>query len=198
MPLHYLALGDSVSIDNYTGVPGGGAVRQFARLIGADAVQDLAYDGCTTTGVIAALPLVNLRPEVVTLTAGGNDLLIGAAGEVLGNLAKIAERLAAFACPVIMNTIYDPTDGDDRLLGELGLPPAMRPVYQRINDGIRELARRHGFLLADLQALFHGHGLAAPENWLVLQIEPNLAGATAIAREWFRLYTSKENYPSPP
>ncbi|MHB9108914.1 MAG: SGNH/GDSL hydrolase family protein [Armatimonadota bacterium] len=186
--LSYLALGDSVSIDSYTGVPGGGAASQFARLIGADEVQDLAYDGCTTAGVLDTLELVSLRPDVVTLTAGGNDLLIGAVRELPGNLEKIAGRLAAFECPVILNTIYDPTDGDDRLLDELGLPPAMRPVYERINDGIRTLARRHGFLLADLQALFHGHGIASPDNWIILRIEPNLAGATAIAREWFRLF----------
>lgn len=189
MPLHYLALGDSISIDDYTGMPGGGAVSQFARLIGADEVQDLTYDGCTTAGVLEALMLASLRPDVVTLTAGGNDLLMGMGGDLLGNLAKIAKRLAGFECPVIMNTIYDPTDGDDRLLGELGLPPATRPVYERVNDGIRVLARQHGFLLADLPRLFHGHGIGSRESWIVLQIEPNLAGATAIAREWYRQYT---------
>src|SRR5205085_8181948 len=71
----YLALGDSISIDDYTGVPGGGAASQFARLVRADKVQDLTYDGCTTTGVLEALAGVSIRPDVVTLTAGGNDFL---------------------------------------------------------------------------------------------------------------------------
>src|SRR5437868_804300 len=73
--MKYLALGDSISIDDYTGVAGGGAVSQFARLIGATEVQDLTYDGCTTAGVIEALQRVTNRPEVATLTAGGNDFL---------------------------------------------------------------------------------------------------------------------------
>ena len=33
--MNYLALGDSISIDDYTEVAGGGAASQFARLIGA-------------------------------------------------------------------------------------------------------------------------------------------------------------------
>jgi hypothetical protein len=35
--------------------------------------------------------------------------------------------------------------------------------------------------------LFHGHGVAANEPWFVNVIEPNLAGATAIAEYWYEL-----------
>jgi hypothetical protein len=42
----YLALGDSISIDDYTGVRGGGAVSQLARKLGVDLV-DLTRDGNT-------------------------------------------------------------------------------------------------------------------------------------------------------
>jgi hypothetical protein len=51
------------------------------------------------------------------------------------------------------------------------------------------LAREHGFLLADLERLFHGHGVASPEPWFVNVIEPNLAGATAVAEHWHQLLT---------
>jgi hypothetical protein len=46
----YVALGDSVSIDDYTGVAGGGAPAQLARKLNLELV-DLARDGNTTEGV---------------------------------------------------------------------------------------------------------------------------------------------------
>ncbi|HOF88476.1 MAG TPA: hypothetical protein PLZ36_10295, partial [Armatimonadota bacterium] len=65
-----------------------------------------------------------------------------------------------------------------------------RAVYEAVNADIRALARHHGFRLADLAALFRGHGLAAARPWIIRQIEPNLDGATAIAGEWERVYRS--------
>jgi hypothetical protein len=49
----------------------------------------------------------------------------------------------------------------------------------------------HGFLLVDLERLFHGHGTASNEPWFVQVIEPNLAGATAVAEHWYELLTSQ-------
>jgi hypothetical protein len=43
----YLALGDSISIDDYTGVRGGGAASQLSRKLGLKLV-DLTRDGNTT------------------------------------------------------------------------------------------------------------------------------------------------------
>lgn len=197
--MRYLALGDSMSIDVYTGVPGGGAAAQFARHLHAEVVEDLTLDGCTTAGALDALRRVETAPDVVTLTAGGNDLLLcaGVGGDWCGpavreviheNLLRIATRLLQYDAFVIVNTIYDPTDGDDALLPALGFAAGFRAVYDAVNADIRTLARDHGFRCADLQALFHGHGPAAAEPWLVKQIEPNLAGATAIAGEWARVY----------
>ena len=186
--MRYVALGDSISIDAYTGVPGGGAPSQLARRLEAELV-DLTLDGNTTDGVLSDLERAPAQADVVTLTAGGNDLLGGKrAAEILGNLAQIAERLAAFRCPVVMNTVYDPTDGDDELARELlGLLPELRAEFDALNRGIEAIARERGFLLADLEALFHGHGLASADPWYVAMIEPNLAGATAIAERWFEL-----------
>src|SRR5205823_4060099 len=50
----YLALGDSISIDDYTGVRGGGAPSQLARKLDLHLV-DLTRDGNTTRGVLADL-----------------------------------------------------------------------------------------------------------------------------------------------
>jgi lysophospholipase L1-like esterase len=206
--LNYLALGDSISIDDYTGVAGGGAVNQFARLIGAQRVQDLTRDGCTTAGVLEALDRAQLRPEVVTLTAGGNDFLEAGfwitsapepppdwlerlSGPPLRNLAEICRRLARFNSPVILNTVYDPTDGDDSLSLEIGVPAGARAAFNALNDGIRNQAREHGFLLSDLEAICRGHGVKSDDTWFTLQIEPNLTGATAIARHWFELFQAR-------
>src|SRR5262245_11180809 len=67
----YLALGDSMSIDFYTGVEGGGAVSQFFRSLGPGwRLNDRTVDGCQ----MADVPRDG-RGELVTLTIGGNDLL---------------------------------------------------------------------------------------------------------------------------
>jgi predicted RecB family endonuclease len=50
----YLALGDSISIDDYTGARGGGAASQLARKLGVELV-DLIRDGNTTHGVLSDL-----------------------------------------------------------------------------------------------------------------------------------------------
>ncbi len=203
--MNYLALGDSISIDDYTETPGGGAASQFALLIAASGFQNLTRDGRTTAGVLDAWGEITTAPDVVTLTAGGNDYLQAVwqalntpagwglvSSRPLANLEQIADRLAAFNCPVIINTVYDPTDGDDSLLSTFGLAPTMakqaRTAFNALNDGIRALAARRGFLLSDLEALFHGHGAVSPQTWIVGQIEPNLTGATAIARHWHDLY----------
>lgn len=206
--MNYLALGDSISIDEYTEVGSGGAASQFARLVGATQFQDLTRDGRTTAGVLESWPEITIQPDMVTLTAGGNDFLQGAfqamnsianwgrvAGEPLGNLEEIAERLAAFTCPVILNTVYDPTDGDDSRIASFGMAAQARAAFNALNDGIRALARRRGFLLADLETLFHGHGPTSADPWIVMQIEPNLAGATTIAQHWHDLYARQQRQP---
>lgn len=202
--MNYLALGDSISIDTYTGKADGGAASQFARLIEATEFQNLTRDGRMTAGVLEAWDEVLITPNVVTLTAGGNDFLQGAwatfngqgdwsavSGQTLANLEELATRLAAFGCPVIVSTIYDPTDGDDSRLTSLGMAPAIagqaRTAFNAINNGIRKLAARRGFQTCDLEKLFHGHTEASAEPWIISHIEPNLAGATAIASEWHRL-----------
>jgi lysophospholipase L1-like esterase len=70
----YLALGDSISIDDYTGVSGGGAASQLARMASLELI-DLTRDGNTTDGVLADLARAPGAADIVTITAGGNDLL---------------------------------------------------------------------------------------------------------------------------
>ena len=192
----YVALGDSISIDDYTGVAGGGAPSQLARRLGAELV-DLTRDGNTTHGILVDLARAPASADVVTLTAGGNDLLGGEfARDILRRLHQIAERIQRLGGHVIVNTVYDPSDGDNRVgRRELGLSRLaaleLRRRLNALNGGIRKLAAERGFLLADLEGLFHGHGVASDDPWFVQVIEPNLAGATAIAEHWYELLTSR-------
>jgi lysophospholipase L1-like esterase len=192
----YLALGDSISIDDYTGVRGGGAASQLARRLGLELV-DLTRDGNTTQGVLADLAGAPPNADVVTLTAGGNDLLGGDSPRaILRRLDQITQRLQQLGAWVVVNTVYDPSDGDNTIgRRELGLSRLatveLRRRLNALNGGIAKVARRRGFLLADLERLCHGHGLASAEPWFVQVIEPNLAAATAIAEHWHELLTSR-------
>ena len=192
----YLALGDSISIDDYTGVRGGGAASQLARKLGADLI-DLTRDGNTTQGVLGDLAGAPAAADVVTLTAGGNDLLSGDSPHaILRRLQQIADRIQPLGARVIINTVYDPSDGDNDVgRRELGLSRLaaieLRRRLNTLNRGIGTLAAERGFLLADLERLFHGHGVASNEPWFVHVIEPNLAGATATAEHWYQLLASR-------
>lgn len=191
----YLALGDSISIDDYTGVPGGGAPSQLARKLGVELI-DLTCDGNTTHGVLADLTQAPRAADVVTLTAGGNDLLGGDLPRaILRRLHQVAQGIQPLGARVVVNTIYDPSDGDNdvgrRQLGLSRLATIeLRRRLKALNRGITKLALEHGFLVADLERLFHGHGVTSNEPWFVQVIEPNLAGATAIAEHWYELLTS--------
>jgi lysophospholipase L1-like esterase len=188
----YLALGDSISIDDYTGVAGGGAASQLARMLDIELV-DLTRDGNTTRGVLADIARAPSSADVATLTAGGNDLLGGDFPRaILRRLDAIAVQIERLGARVIVNTVYDPSDGDNDVgRRELGLSRLasieLRRRLNAVNNGIRKLAGEHRFLLADLGRVFHGHGVASDEPWFVQMIEPNLAGATAIAEHWYEL-----------
>lgn len=175
---------------------GGGAPSQLACKLGIELV-DLTRDGNTTQGVLTDLARAPAAADVVTLTAGGNDLLLGDRPRaILRRLHPIAERIQPLGARVVLNTVYDPSDGDNDVgRRELGLSRLatieLRRRLNAVKGGIAKLAREHGFLVADLERLFHGHGVASNEPWFAQVIEPNLAGATAIAEHWYELLTSQ-------
>ncbi|RMF83473.1 MAG: SGNH/GDSL hydrolase family protein, partial [Nitrospirae bacterium] len=227
----YLGLGDSISIDDYAGGSGCGAISLLARnrddrfpeFAGRDLashfpgvrVEARAQDGATTRGVleeqIFRLPLVPEGRTLVTLTAGGNDLLMllqmrgtlldedgeGVVRRLRSGVATIRNRFPDSL--VILSTIYDPTDG----VGDLLTPgqPLIRglDVLARVNDGIRGIAEGDpGVVVADLHRHFLGHGShhaeeanpyyhpEDPTGWLVQAIEPNERGASEVRRCWWQ------------
>jgi hypothetical protein len=97
----YLALADSLSIDDFTGVRGGGAPSQLARKLG---LVDLTRDGNKTQGVVTDLARGPAAADFVTLTAGGNDLLGGDFPRaILRRLHQIAQRIQPLGARVVLN-----------------------------------------------------------------------------------------------
>jgi lysophospholipase L1-like esterase len=227
--LLYAALGDSMSIDVYAGGRGRGAVSllhrnrdvDFPDWTGRDlaalgyTVLDLTYDGATTAGVLERqLPRLERRPDLVTLTMGGNDLMgaygdAAAAQAVIDAVADRGERIlnrlvavAGGAAQVVVTTVYDPSDGTGAVPGG-SLPPWPDGPHlvNALNAALTDLAGRHGAVVADVHAHFLGHGAAAgdpgqpdprPANrdlWYCGVIEPNAWGAHEIRRTWWDALT---------
>jgi lysophospholipase L1-like esterase len=221
----YVALGDSMSIDLYAGGPGRGAAALLHRNRDADfpdwtgrdlttlgyAALDLSYDGATTAGVVdRQLPRLDRRPDLVTLTVGGNDLMGAygvdtAAEAVIRTVVERGETIlgrvaAAFegSPRVVVTTVYDPSDGTGAVPSG-GLPPWPNGprLVRALNAELSGLAGRHGAVVADVHARFLGHGASAgdpgqphprPDNrqlWYCGVIEPNAWGAHEIRCTWW-------------
>ncbi len=222
---HYVALGDSISIDDYAGGPGRGGASllhrnrddDFPEWRGRDLLTDdpdtafslLATDGATTRTLLDVqlprLAAARSRPTLVTLTIGGNDLLMAygdtpRAREVVGCIRVAVDRvlaeIAGSLSPsgrLVVGTVYDPSDGTGDA-ARMGLPPWPDgvAVIGELNQALREVAAGHGAAVADIAGRFHGHGLLAgdpsrtesrPANremWFCSVIEPNAWGANGV------------------
>ena len=221
----YVALGDSISIDEYAGGPGRGGASllfrnrddDFPQWRGRDLVSRrdgatltlLASDGATTRTLLDVqlprLRAVQLRPALVTLTIGGNDLLqcygdTPSALRVVRHVGTAVDRALGELSPllgqdarVVVGTVYDPSDGTGDA-ARLGLPPWPDAVglIGELNAVLRDTAQAHGAAVAEIAALFSGHGLlggdpadprprpASRSSWFCSVIEPNAWGADGV------------------
>ena len=170
-------------------------------------LHNLAADGATIGDVFGEqMPQLDESDErtLVTITAGGNDLLSAFANRprrsLLESIARdVAEafeflldsvRRARPNALVLLTTIYDPSDRLGRIPGVLEGAGAMPlPVLDGLNERIRTLARgTPGVRLADVYAHFLGHGASVPQEdrwyWRRSLVEPNAQGAHEIRRVW--------------
>jgi lysophospholipase L1-like esterase len=189
VPGIYVAVGDSMSIDDYAGGAGRGAASLLHRNRGDDfpgwagrdletaglGVQVLARDGATTADVLQRqLPQLTHAPALVTVTMGGNDLM-GAYGDsraaraAIGRVGAVGEavmlrlgELCTDTTRVVVTTVYDPSDGTGEVPTS-GLPPWRDgpELVQQLNAALVDLAERHGALVADVHGRFLGHGVSA-------------------------------------
>jgi lysophospholipase L1-like esterase len=221
----YVALGDSISVDQYAG----GAGRGGASLLAGNRDEDfpdwrgrdlgsylsglhwhlLATDGGTTTTLLAyqlpRLEALAVRPSIITLTIGGNDVLtcygntraaLAMISTVRQRVTQAVDRLNQLAAPgarVVIGTVYDPSDGTGDA-SSVGLPawPDVVSVLAELNATLEAVARTQGAAVADIHGRFLGHGLScgnpaqpdprpADRNlWYCSVIEPNAWGANGI------------------
>jgi lysophospholipase L1-like esterase len=188
-PEAYVALGDSISIDDYAGGPDRGAASLLARNLDADFPQwqgkdlrvpshVLAADGATTASLlglqIPRLQQLDIEPTLVTLTIGGNDVLscYGDTRAAIATVRTVGERvrqaldrlrpLAQAATRIVVGTVYDPSDGTGDA-SRVGLPPwpDVVEVLADLNHTLRAVATGSGAVVAEIHELFLGHGLSA-------------------------------------
>jgi lysophospholipase L1-like esterase len=138
---------------------------------------------------------------LITLTAGGNDLLDAlTASEGLDKaVTRIVRRYTDLVDTVrdellratlVLTTVYDPTDGTGRLPGLDAYGRLPLEHLDRFNDHVRDMASATpGAVLADVHRHFLGHGVTAPEPerwyWRRNLIEPSARGASEIRRVWW-------------
>lgn len=171
---------------------------------------DLCQDGATLRWVVGLqLPRIpdDLEgPVLVTLTAGGNDLLhlleagppstddpvIGGgpvdADDVADGLERVVGRLREELeePTVVVGTVYDPSDGTGELPGG-GIVEGGLEMLHDFNERVRALGQRNDVRVADIHDHFLGHGLEEPDPaerwyWPHSIIEPSARGASEVRR----------------
>lgn len=206
---HYVALGDSISTDDYPGEGKGAASllyrnddQLYPEAKGNDLINlyrqirflPLAQDGAASIHVIdeqiPKLKDIHHAGRVLfTLTAGGNDILAERdnAGLITSRIRDILRSLIEIfpSCLILLGTVYDPTDDG----GDLFEPGVRREremnILAELNANIRAMENRN-ISVADIHRHFLGHGLRHkdhsedPSLWYVLTIEPNARGAHEI------------------
>lgn len=200
--------------------------RSLLGLAKIDEVFNLAEDGATMHDVLRAqLPKIpesrRLDANLITLTIGGNDISFAGMRAIRDlpstgarsymekfswEIKRIQEEyddtvsaIRAFLprSGIILNTLYDPTDGLGSLPASCGEWAEIAPWYSR---GRRELGdyirwrydgNKYGQLVrvADIFKVFDGRGMAQDDvskRWYYAKfmIEPSHTGAYEIAKEW--------------
>jgi lysophospholipase L1-like esterase len=167
----------------------------------------LAWDGAmiedVMTDELARVGHGSVDPSLlVTLTAGGNDLLDAlmverslpaVVEEILERYVELVDSLQEEFpyATLVLTTVYDPTDGTGVLPG-LSEHYGTLPIehLHRFNDQVRLIAgRRTGTRLADVHQRFLGHGMSVPAAerwyWSGSLVEPNAPGASEIRAAWW-------------
>lgn len=155
----YVALGDSFTEgvgDPDPSRPNGlrGWADRFAEALAATKLADgstlqyanLAIRGRKLRPIIAEqlAPALQLHPDLVTIHAGGNDVLRPRVklDELAAAYDDAISQLASTGATVVMFTLFDP--------GTLGLYAALRGRMAIFNEHVREIADRHGATIVDM------------------------------------------------
>ncbi len=151
----YVAIGDSFTEGLHDPGPGGGYLGWADRVAGVLSAQrpgfryaNLAIRGKLLDQVIAEQlpPAVEMAPDLVSLAAGGNDILSGADVDLLAaHFEPAVAKLQAAGCRVLIFTGFDPR-----------MFPVIRLLRGRIatyNMHLRGIADEAGCDLVDLWSM---------------------------------------------
>lgn len=229
--MRYVALGDSISIDDYPDQEcestGNGAASLFARkLFDAgliDSWSSYPVDGAETGDIHRQLKRAESLGNhnevgLVSLTAGGNDIsfkcmgmkkpypygnefnqIMNAVNFSFTTLVIDIRRLFPNAL-ILVNSLYDPTDGLGRLPESCGMWAEIAPMYsvgrRSLGTYIMSWSQRVKFtMFCDIFKLFDGKGMminnAKGYYYDPFLIEPGAVGAQKIAELWFAQYQSR-------
>lgn len=172
----YLTLGDSMSIDRYTGIQGGGAVSQFFEWL-KWLKQSWRLDDRTADGARMRHVPISAKGDLITLTIGGNDLLVEQDRYLREGLDSFAqehlELLTALRAGnpgafLIVGNVYAP---------QTPLSDTLNRALDEANGIIAANVEKIDGRLADIRRAFRGH----EQEYLCYDIEPSLKGAAVIA-----------------
>ncbi|MEV4774741.1 SGNH/GDSL hydrolase family protein [Microbacterium sp. LWH12-1.2] len=154
----FVAVGDSFTEgigDPDPAAPGGhrGWADRVAAVL-AQQVDDFAYANLAVRGKLIAQivadqiePAVSLRPDLVSICAGGNDVIRPGTDPdaIAAQLEDAVARLASTGASVLLFTGID-----------TGFTPVFRPFRGKVaiyNENVRAIADRHDCIIADQWAL---------------------------------------------
>ena len=181
----YVAIGDSFTEgigDPEPGSPGGhrGWADRVAEVL-ATQVDDFQYANLAVRGKLLdqiasdqAEIAASLGPDLVTISAGGNDILRPGTDpdEVARRLDRLVGRMVATGATVVLFT------GPD-----VGVNPVMRTIRGKVaiyNMNIYKVAQKHGAIVADLWAI--SGAFRDPRMWAVDRLHYSPLGHQLIAR----------------
>ena len=180
----YVAIGDSFTEgigDPEPGSPGGfrGWADRVAEILsgGSDefAYANLAIRGRLLQQILDEQidPAVELRPDLVTISAGGNDIIRPNTDpdEVAARLETGVARLRSDGATVVL--FNGPDIGMTPVLGR------MRGKVAIYNENLRAIAARHDLVVADMWAL---RELSDPRMWAPDRLHFSPVGHHTVAR----------------
>jgi len=180
----YVALGDSFTEgigDPEPRSPGGyrGWADRVAEVL-SDGTDDFAYANLAIRGRLLGQildeqvdPALQLHPDLVTISAGGNDILRPGTDPdaVAARFETGLQRLTGSGATVVM--FNGPDIGGTPVLGRL------RGKIAIYNENLRALAQRHDAIVADMWAL---RELTDPRMWAPDRLHFSAIGHHTIAR----------------
>ena len=146
----------------------------------SDGHADFTYANLAVRGKILSQisdeqvePVLTLRPDLITISAGGNDVIRPGAdpADIADRFDGVISRLSASGATIVLFT------GPD-----LGYSPFFRGMRGKVaiyNENLRSVAARHGCLVADLWSLTE---LQDARMWAPDRLHCNPLGNHTIAR----------------